>query len=53
MVKHECDESAADAILVQRGSQCDYCGFEAAMTDGGVVKPTVNNLMPEANASAD
>lgn len=35
MIPHECEESSADRVLIEPGTTCDYCGFEAAVTDGG------------------
>ncbi|SEH60679.1 hypothetical protein SAMN05192561_11227 [Halopenitus malekzadehii] len=35
MIDHNCEESAADRVLLEPGSSCDYCEFEAPVTDGG------------------
>ena len=29
-IEHDCDEFSGDAVLLQPGDSCDYCGFEAA-----------------------
>jgi len=29
-IDHDCDEFSGDGVLLQPGSVCDYCGFEAA-----------------------
>lgn len=36
MVPHDCEESFADRVLLKPGSECDNCGFEAPITDGGI-----------------
>ena len=35
-IRHECDEAAVDAVILNPGSDCDFCGFKANVaTDGG------------------
>ena len=35
MINHDCDETGADRVLLEPGSECNYCGYEAPVTDGG------------------
>jgi hypothetical protein len=32
-VKHECDDAAFDAVVLEPGSECEYCGDEIADTE--------------------
>jgi len=34
-INHDCDEFSGDGVILTPGDTCDYCGFEAAVTDGG------------------
>ena len=36
MINHDCDEFSGDGVLLDPGGECNYCGYEAPMTDGGV-----------------